>query len=317
MYLKSNVYLNEFANNFKIYTSYPDITEVWTNLYIKSVDRFILKSYIHHLCDETLQMCMQESLVNIKDNIYNIYKDIVKIDLRYLNDVNSFIEYLKDVISKKPLFRSHKIIILENVDCINQNRLLLSFLSSAIDKNHAFFILTGKMELKNELINSRFLTILLPVLTFNELLNFCKKNNVEISDKQLQNITKKTNSVYNILLNLQVNSNKPIVDDVDNLLKTILKSISSKSTSPIQYLKSVRDGIYKLQSYDVKENYICRRLLDTIFKMFAKQTDLIHFAVNQIAELEHKLSHASSKPMCHFEYFFIAFYERVLESERL
>lgn len=310
MYLKSNVYLNEFANNLKTYTSYPDITEIWTNMYIKSVDRFILKSYINHLCETTLKMNVEKTLVKIKENTYNIHKDIFKVDLRYVNDYNIFVDYLRDIVSKKPLYRSHKLVILENIDCISQNRHILSILSSSIDKNYAYFILTGKREIKNDLLNSRFLTVRLPVFTYQELLYFCKVNNVEISDKELKKIQQNANSLYHILLNLQVNSNKLIIDDVDKLLKNILKSVSSNSTSIIQYLQSVRDGIYKLQSYNIKEDFICKRLIHTILKLYSKRTELIHFAVNQVAELQHKLSHTSSKPMCHFEYFFIAFYER-------
>ena len=310
MYLKSNVYLNEFANNLKTYTSYPDITEIWTNMYIKSVDRFILKSYINHLCETTLKMNVEKTLVKIKENTYNIHKDIFKVDLRYVNDYNIFVDYLRDIVSKKPLYRSHKLVILENIDCISQNRHILSILSSSIDKNYAYFILTGKREIKNDLLNSRFLTVRLPVFTYKELLYFCKVNNVEISDKELKKIQQNANSLYHILLNLQVNSNKLIIDDVDKLLKNILKSVSSNSTSIIQYLQSVRDGIYKLQSYNIKEDFICKRLIHTILKLYSKRTELIHFAVNQVAELQHKLSHTSSKPMCHFEYFFIAFYER-------
>ena len=310
MYLKSNVYLNEFANNLKTYTSYPDITEIWTNMYIKSVDRFILKSYINHLCETTLKMNVEKTLVKIKENTYNIHKDIFKVDLRYVNDYNIFVDYLRDIVSKKPLYRSHKLVILENIDCISQNRHILSILSSSIDKNYAYLILTGKREIKNDLLNSRFLTVRLPVFTYKELLYFCKVNNVEISDKELKKIQQNANSLYHILLNLQVNSNKLIIDDVDKLLKNILKSVSSNSTSIIQYLQSVRDGIYKLQSYNIKEDFICKRLIHTILKLYSKRTELIHFAVNQVAELQHKLSHTSSKPMCHFEYFFIAFYER-------
>ena len=178
MYLKSNVYLNEFANNLKTYTSYPDITEIWTNMYIKSVDRFILKSYINHLCETTLKMNVEKTLVKIKENTYNIHKDIFKVDLRYVNDYNIFVDYLRDIVSKKPLYRSHKLVILENIDCISQNRHILSILSSSIDKNYAYFILTGKREIKNDLLNSRFLTVRLPVFTYQELLYFCKVNNV-------------------------------------------------------------------------------------------------------------------------------------------
>ena len=310
MYLKSNVYLNEFANNLKTYTSYQDITEIWTNMYIKSVDRFILKSYINHLCETTLKMNVEKTLVKIKENTYNIHKDIFKVDLRYVNDYNIFVDYLRDIVSKKPLYRSHKLVILENIDCISQNRHILSILSSSIDKNYAYFILTGKREIKNDLLNSRFLTVRLPVFTYQELLYFCKVNNVEISDKELKKIQQNANSLYHILLNLQVNSNKLIIDDVDKLLKNILKSVSSNSSSIIQYLQSVRDGIYKLQSYNIKKDFICKRLIHTILKLYSKRTELIHFAVNQVAELQHKLSHTSSKPMCHFEYFFIAFFER-------
>ena len=313
MYFKSNVYLNEFANNFKTYTSYPDITDVWTNIHIKSVDRFILKSYIHHFCQNTLKMCMDKNVFVIKENTYHIYKDIVKIDISSINNHNAFIEYLKELVSKKPMFGDHKLFILENIECTYHTKSIFSLIASSIDKNHAYFIVTGQNEIKNDFLQSRMITIRLPAITQLELKKFCELNHIDASVKQQQKIQSNTESICQVLLNMNVNSNKPIANDVDVEFKSILKTIH-KQKSLGHYLQLVRDTIYKLQTYNVKHTHICKRLLHVICKMYAKNESVIHFSINLVADLQHKLQSEVSKPLCHYEYFFLLFYERVVIS---
>jgi len=313
MYLKSNVYLNEFANNFKTYTSYPDITDVWTNIHIKSVDRFILKAYIQHFCQNTLKMCMDKHVFVIKENTYHIYKDIVKIDISSVNNHNVFIEYMKELVSKKPMFGDHKLFILENIECIYQTKPIFSLIASSIDKNHAFFIVTGQNEIKNDFLQSRMITIRLPAITQLELKKFCELNHIDASVKQQQKIQSNEDSICQVLLNINNNLNKPIANDIDIEFKNILKTIH-KQKSPVHYLQLVRDTLYKLQVYNVKHTHICKRLLHVIRKLYAKNESVIHFSINHVADLQHKLQSDVSKPLCHYEYFFLLFYERVVIS---
>tara|TARA_Y100000389_G_scaffold105527_1_gene102446 strand:+ start:43151 stop:44092 length:942 start_codon:yes stop_codon:yes gene_type:complete len=312
MYFKSNVYLNEFTINFEKYTSYPDISNIWTHMFIKSDDRFILKLYIKDLCERKLHMGLSENKVIIKENTYHIYNDIFKVDLEYINDMNSFVEYLNEVTTKKPMFDCCKIFILENIDCVHQNKHILSILTSNVDRNFAYFIVTGKKNIHHDFIESRMLTIRLPILSIKELMEFCEKNNIEVSKKQLQNLHKNSSSLLNMLLNLDMNVYKPIVDDVDTLLKLIIKSASKKNIGIVNYLQLVRENMYKLQSYNIKHDYICKRLIYIISKTYPKKNDLVHFVVTKVAELQHTIMVKSSKPMCHFEHFFIMIYERLV-----
>ena len=316
MYFKSNVYLNEFASNFKTYTSYPDITDVWTNIHIKSVDRFILKAYIHHFCQNNLKICMDKDVFVIKENTYHIYKDIVKIDISSVNNHNVFIEYMKELVSKKPLFGNNKLFILENIECTYHTNSIFSLIASSIDKNHAYFIVTGQNEIKNDFLQSRMITIRLPAITQLELKKFCELNHIDASVKQQQKIQSNTESIYEVLLNMNVNSNKPIANDVDVEFKSIIKTVHTQKYL-VQYLQLVRDTIYKLQTYNIKHTYICKRLLHVICKLYAKNESLIHFSVNHVADLQHKLQSEISKPLCHYENFFLLFYERVVISKSL
>ena len=86
---------------------------------------------------------------------------------------------------------------------------------------------------------------------------------------------------------------------------------SIKKTKNIEsYILKVRETIFRLLAYNISSADISKHIFNTIFEKYKKNNDILHQLIHEISIMEHNVI-LSSKPIFHYEFFFIKLYKIV------
>jgi hypothetical protein len=304
MYSLNPIYLNEFRNNFGVYTTYPDACNIGGCLLIHGKDSFMLSSYIDNMITKGFGLAQTN---NLNEHGYVVFKNFIIANSHNILDTSVLLSFIINRSKTLPIFGNFTYVIIENADQLPKN--FQNSIANCIEKRHhmLFILSTHRPTLINLSLSNKLLHIRLQCIEKNTLEHFCKLNNVPFKKKQCGRFIELCDGkIFNILLNLDTFTYKnDILNKLHNLFKTI-----KKNKRPIDFINNVRDCIYSLLGFNISNQTICREISKYVSLKYKKSQPFILYTHSQLSILEHRLLNAS-RTICHFEWFFLNIYDYI------
>ena len=300
MYSNTPIYLNEFRVNFKKYINFLDTALIDYSMLIHGRDSLIVSTYLKTCIDNILSTNNLAQVI-IEDNEYGISKNIIYCDAKQINNTTSFVKYVYEIAKRKTLFGGFMYVVIEEIGLIPKT--IQNILSRAIDTcpQMKLIVSTTNSSSVHYSLSSRMVLKRIPCITQKQLVHFCDVNHIEVDRTYISSLLRKCDdSIYPILLTLETGKNTNIIQLKFNKL---LNSIA-KCKRPTVFIQDVRDCVYSLLNFNIPKSHICKELFKCSYRKYKKNVKIVQFVIEGVGILEHRILLAS-KPLYHFEYFFV------------
>lgn len=305
-----SIHLNNFIDNVKSIFEYNYEIPIISHFSIYSCDSFLNELYLNEILKFNF------------DNIKTIPKQISGIDIQYnpnfniidmfsLSNFSSFMTYIKELVKNTHvLVNSKHIYILKNFNNLSFTNQQLFVNCLDHQKNTVFIILSTNLSRIIDSVKSRFFNIRLDTSEHKKKLLKYYEENCDLTVIKKKDIIKQIESPTFNLASFILNVHTPsYFDIISKELSLIINSI--KKTKNIEsYIIKVREIIFKFLAYNISSADISKYILNIVFEKYKKNNDIIHFVIHEISTLEHNII-SSSKPIFHYELFFLKLYKIV------
>lgn len=300
-------HLNDFKDNFQTYFWKNNC--LFTNLHclIYSCDYFLIECYLW----SNIKKCFGEHIEFTNKETYN------KIPFKYnlscvifecehvKESFAEFIDYINTICTNQSLVQGNMFVILRNIQLFTKNH--QKKIANIIERQTKciFICTTNSISKINYDLQTRFYLDRLDSTCISNIINTYAQRN-DIDENIASKVTKLNNNLYISILSLIFNDFYTIIDNEMMKILNAIKKIKNISL----YVSNTRDVLYKLLTYNVDHPKICTTILLVCFKKYKKNEKIKHIIINELSTLEHTLLFAS-KPIYHYELFFIKLYKCV------
>lgn len=301
------IYLNDFKENFEKYYEVENILYDDLNVVLYSNDLFLIECFIYiniKLKFNSVKTVNKTTFNGIEFG-YNL-QFVVFESSTIVSLFADFLSYLRTISNNKIMLDGKLYIFIKNIHILSktQQQILASLMDS--QKSTVIICTTNNFSKVIERIKSRNFCKRLPL---NNLPYILKKyqNDYFVGDEEtFKEIIKLDKNLYSSLLHLHTGMHLNIIENEFNQIIILIKRSKNIAT----YITKIREIMYKFIIYNVPHREISKSIYYSIYKKYRKTPSILHELINNVSELDHNIC-LSSKPLYHYELFFLKLYKIV------
>lgn len=308
------IYLNEFKNNFDLYTKVENVLFDDMNVLLYCTDTLFMDCYLEVNLkrllnitdrDEKVKRTVQQTYNNVPFHHNNYF---IEFDLMVcISMFDETMAYLDHIASNKGIMNRKMVLLIKNLQMLSKTQQnVFSRLVEKIQRSYMLIVTTQKLSKIINSLKSRMLCYNLNHYSFSDVLQKYIEDQ-HLDNSVLKDILKSDHvTLKSALLSLHTGVYRNFVEDEILGLVSQVKKIKVIGN----YIDRIREVVYMLLIYNISHTDICKAIMSSVMNKFSKNKELIQSMVNVVATTEHNIL-LSSKPLYHFEQCLLCLYKLV------
>ena len=230
---------------------------------------------------------------------------------KVLSQFSEFNEYIKFLCQNKAIFDTKKMMIVKNIHCVSKtHQLWFSHNITALMRSYGV-IATA---LKTNTVNPQILSHFVPIRRYPHTQSLLTKyaeytNSVEDTEEIIQTCIKYDKDLLASLMAIHTKSCSIFVEhDIQKIVVSV-----KKTRNVAIFIGKVRAFVHKFMIYNVPHQHILRAIWHCINTKYKKKHCIRSSLLSELCTLDANLLRAS-KPLYHYERFFLVLFETVQKS---